>query len=102
MFSSNERLVESICQRKIDETAFLLCNGANPNGVIDKVGLTPLHFAVVYGAPESILLLAAAGADIFQKDEEGSSAFDIAIQIENSEAVYIFLFYLYMKSKTIN
>jgi hypothetical protein len=48
--------------------------------IYNKIGQTLLHWAVFYGAVESVALLVAAGADIHKKDLKGKTPLDLAIQ----------------------
>jgi hypothetical protein len=44
----------------------------------DKLGMTPLHHAVLTNNPETVRLLLARGANVLAKDRDGSTPFDYA------------------------
>jgi ankyrin repeat protein len=59
--------------------ALLLDHGADIH-LSDSSGLTPLHHAATTSATESVRLLLEAGADPAVTDDEGRTAYDIAVE----------------------
>jgi len=57
---------------------FLQC-GVNPNVIIDRHKLTPLHFAVLHDSIKATKLLLVAGADLDAEDIEGWTPLDWAM-----------------------
>jgi len=60
----------------------LLQTGANPNGIKDKHGLYPLHFASLLGQEHMVKHLLAHGADPFRTDT--SSRFAVQLALDGS------------------
>ena len=58
----------------------LLKTGANPNGIKDKNGLYPLHFAALLGQEQSVATLLHHGADPFKTDNQGRFPLQLAIE----------------------
>jgi len=52
---------------------------ANPD-VIDKNKQTPLHVAAYEGNPKAVYALTKAGADMFAKDRDDRTAYDVALR----------------------
>jgi ankyrin repeat protein len=78
-------LIEAIIKNDITTVKKLLEKGVDPNFCEDKAGITPLHFAAQNNTMEIVKLLIAAGADVTIKNEEGLTAFDIAVILKNRE-----------------
>ena len=86
----SQKLVDAVCDNESTVLASLLCDGANPNCVIDAARLTPMHFAVTQSSIDSILLLLAAGADIYRENDEGITPFQKAIELGDKKILNIF------------
>ena len=59
----------------------------NPDRVHARnaMGKTPLHYAVTYGAPELVDLLASKGADVNAADHTGLTPLHVAAMLNHSE-----------------
>ena len=68
----------------------LLDLGTNPN-TVDTLGLTMLHWAVLYGFPEGVRLLVEAGADIEKENPSGSSPLFAAVSAQDYQIVSLLL-----------
>ena len=65
----------------------LVAAGANPNDATTNGNQTPLHLAARIGSAEVCKALLAAGAELWPKDDEGTTAIGVAIQEGHVEIV---------------
>lgn len=79
-----KELINSITQNRSQEVKGLLEAGADPNGVEDSHGITPLHFAAIFNSPESAKLLITAGANPNAEDLEGQTALEVARELKHA------------------
>ncbi|ODV95158.1 hypothetical protein PACTADRAFT_85305 [Pachysolen tannophilus NRRL Y-2460] len=68
----------------------LLKNGADVTK-IDEAGFTPLHWSLIRGVKSIMINLIEAGGDINLRNNEGKNCFDIAIDMNCSDKLYMAL-----------
>lgn len=78
---SKEAFIDAVTRNDAVFVAGLLELGADPNMVLDKAGITALHFAAQVDAFEvtKLLLLAGANASVRLDDGEEQTPLDVAI-----------------------
>lgn len=85
-FETGERLLHNACwSGRLELVDFLVreCN-ADVNQISDRIsGLTPLHVACRAGASDVVKRLVELGADVYQKDAAGDTAFHWAARRDN-------------------
>lgn len=77
--SLSSRLVKAVIDNNVKLVSELLNDGADPNIVLDRANVTPLHYAAQNNALEVIPLLVEAGAILgAQTEPDGYTAMEIA------------------------
>src|SRR5262245_12270171 len=74
-------LISAIERRDVRILSLLLERGADPNHVL-KYDWAPLHIAVEYELEDMVRTLVAHGADINLRDQSGSTALHVAVDLE--------------------
>jgi ankyrin repeat protein len=80
----------SVLTDQLPLTDFWLQSGASPV-VTNSAGQTPLHLAAARGLTNQLMRLLAANPPLDVKDTDGLTAFDVAVQAKQTEAVRLLL-----------
>jgi ankyrin repeat protein len=76
------------CTKNHEIVKLLLDSGISPNLFNQEYG-TPLHQAAFNNSPESLKLLIKSGANVFSKDAEGRTAYDVAREFSKYDSLGI-------------
>ena len=76
----SERLYDAAARGQVASVDKLLGEGANPDWISPKDGLTPLLTATLNGRAECVLSLLRAGADIYATGAQGCTALDLFVR----------------------
>lgn len=78
----SERLYDAAARGQVASVDKLLGEGANPDWISPKDGLTPLLTATLNGRAECVLSLLRAGADIYATGAQGCTALDLFVKLK--------------------
>ncbi|CAG5118724.1 unnamed protein product [Candidula unifasciata] len=76
------------CGQGDEATQLLLLYGGDPN-IVSVEDVTPLHVAASWGDWKTVQLLLKSGADISIQDQDGKTAYDLAVDGQNVECAQI-------------
>lgn len=68
-------------------------SGLRLNDELDTYGLTPIQLAAAKGNVELFKLLLLDGADLYQKNKDGMSAYDLVLNSDNAELLMFMIRY---------
>lgn len=68
-------------------------SGLRLNDELDTTGLTPIQLAAAKGNVELFKLLLLDGADLYQKNKDGMSAYDLVLNSNNAELLMFMIRY---------
>ncbi|CVD60096.1 Ankyrin repeats (3 copies) [Serratia marcescens] len=68
-------------------------SGLRLNDELDTSGLTPIQLAAAKGNVELFKLLLLDGADLYQKNKDGMSAYDLVLNSDNAELLMFMIRY---------
>ena len=68
-------------------------SGLRLNDELDTSGLTPIQLAAKTGNVELFKLLLLDGADLYQKNKDGMSAYDLVLNSNNAELLMFMIRY---------
>jgi ankyrin repeat protein len=91
----SNHLVNAVINNNVQRVGSLLNRGADPNSILDKACVTPLHHAAQNNALEVIPLLIEAGALLeAQTEPEGYTATEIAFSHGNDRIAQALIAYI--------
>ena len=91
-------LFEAVSKNDVFKVMKLLEEGVDPNQLDIDQHYTALHHAVQNNAPDVVLLLVTAGADLNAKTEENLTVFDLARQARDQKMLHLLIRLFYMKA----
>ncbi len=97
---NTESFVEAINDGDHANMNQCLANGVDPNAVVDRMRLSPLHVAVTNNDLEAINLLLDAGANPWITDSEGQTPLDVINSDAPEDIVITLLLNAYQRKRS--
>lgn len=87
--NKQRQLIDAVIKKQPQRIKQLLSKKVDPNGVLDKCLLTPLHFAVIYESQEAAKILLKHGAKKELYDIDGLTPMDWARESMRNDMIAI-------------